>query len=937
MPACALKHYQTQALEALERYLRRTAVLGAGNAFNDCTGYGYNAEPFGELPCVCLRIPTGGGKTLLAAHAVALLAREWPGRHPRPLALWLVPSDTIRSQTLKALSTPGHPFRAGLAQACGDDVVVCDLEALSQLSPQDFDQRAVVVVATIQSFRVEDTDQRNVYAFSEAFEPHFRGVPPAALRALHGLPDALVTEADVSAAHTAGKAGESERPAKAGREMLARFVGQPRWSLANWLALRQPYVIVDEAHTAKTERSFEALKRLNPALILELTATPVPKRSNVLFHVSAQQLQAEHMIKMPIALVEHTRGWQAAVLDAVKTQRLLEAQAQQEEAADGPNQGAYIRPIVLLQAQNQGEPVEVDVLRAYLVNDLHIPEAQVKVATGTRREIEGIDLAARDCPVRYIITVQALGVGWDCPFAYVLCSVQTIRSGTAIEQLLGRVLRMPYATQRTRPALNRAYAHVTEATTGAAANALADRLIDGMGFDPLDMASMISPQLPLPLEGGGGAPRDDGPLFATPAPAVPLPTLTVDVPADKPLPAAVAEALAAGVVELSSDGERQRVRVQGHVGDALAEALVQAQPRKARDGVQQQVQRHNALVAGAQAPASRGEAFAAVPRLAYRVAGIPGEQQPLALLEVESVRETVALNLLAAPIAIDGFTMVEQGTQWELYLEGGQYKRLTVGQGQQAQLNLDAVETTMRPEDLARGLAEQLQHPSRNVARDVMPAHLRAFALACVNHLTHDKGVPLAQLVRHQHPLVQRLALRIDELREAAGRTAFRQLVLDGGWELQADASFEFRFDPQAYPVPGNKRYSGKFRMAKHFYPVVADLEDGSEEMLCALALDGHPRIKRWVRNLDSEPQHAFWLPTSFGRFYPDFVCELDDGRVFVAEYKGEHLRNVPREIEKGQVGRLWAERSGGYARFAMLFKLERGMSVGQQLDRALS
>jgi type III restriction enzyme len=927
MPTLELKHYQTQALEALERYLRRAAVLGAGSAFNDCTGCGYNAEPFGELPCVCLRIPTGGGKTLLATHAVALLAREWPGRHPRPLALWLVPSDTIRSQTLKALSTPGHPFRTALAQACGDDVVVCDLEALSQLSPADFAQRAVVVVATIQSFRVEDTDQRNVYAFSEAFEPHFRGVPPSELQALHGLPDALVTEADVAAAGPGHKAG---------REMLARFVGQPRWSLANWLALRQPYVIVDEAHTTKTERSFEALKRLNPALILELTATPLPKRSNVLFHVSAQQLQAEHMIKMPITLVEHTRGWQAAVLDAVQTQRLLEAEAQQEEAAAGPNQGAYIRPIVLLQAQNQGEPVDVDVLRAHLVNDLRIPEAQVKVATGTRREIEGIDLAARDCPVRFIITVQALGVGWDCPFAYVLCSVQTIRSGTAIEQLLGRVLRMPYATQRTRPALNRAYAHVTEATTGAAANALADRLIDGMGFDPLDMASMIAPQLPLGLEGGGGGPRDDGPLFATPAPTALLPTLTVDLPADKPLPAAVNDALVAGLAELSHDGERHRVRLQGHVGDALAEALVQAQPRKGRDGLQQQVERHNALVAGAQAPASRGETFAPVPRLAYRAAGDLGQQQPLALLEVESVRETVALNLLAAPIAIDGFSMVEQGTQWELYLEGGQYKRLTVGQGQQAQLNLDAVETSVRPEDLARWLAEQLQHPSRNVARDVMPAHLRAFALACVNHLMHDKGVPLAQLVRHQHPLVQRLALRIEELREVAGRTAFRQLVLDGGWELQADAAFEFRFDPHAYPVPGNKRYSGKFRMAKHFYPVVADLEDGSEEMLCALAIDGHPKVKRWVRNLDSEPMHAFWLPTSFGRFYPDFVCELGDGRVLVAEYKGEHLRNVPREIEKGQVGKVWADRSGGQALFAMLFKQERGMNVTQQLDSVL-
>ncbi len=123
--------------------------------------------------------------------------------------------------------------------------------------------------------------------------------------------------------------------------------------------------------------------------------------------------------------------------------------------------------------------------------------------------------------------------------------------------------------------------------------------------------------------------------------------------------------------------------------------------------------------------------------------------------------------------------------------------------------------------------------------------------------------------------------------------------------------------------------------MAKHFYPVMADLDDGTEEVQCAVEIDRLPHIKRWVRNLDSEPVHAFWLPTSFGRFYPDFVCELHDGRVLVVEYKGAHLRNVPREIEKGQVGRVWAERSGGRALFAMVFKTERGMSVGQQLDMA--
>jgi type III restriction enzyme len=919
MPTLALKHYQTQALAALHRYLGIAATRGAAGAFSELTDYGYQAEPFGEVPCVCLRIPTGGGKTLLAAHAVGRLARDWPGRHPQPLALWLVPSDTIRQQTLKALATPGHPFRAALAEGCGDEVVVCDLDGLAQLAPQDFDQRAVVVVATIQSFRVEDTDQRNVYAFSEAFEPHFRGVPPARVQTLHALPDALVTEADVAAAEEGGKAG---------RAMLARFVGQPRWSLANWLALREPYVIVDEAHTAKTERSFEALKRLNPALILELTATPLPKRSNVLFHVSAQQLQAEHMIKMPIALVEHTRGWQAAVLDAVQTQRLLEYEAREDETATG----AYIRPIVLFQAQNQGEPVDVEVLRAHLIDDLHLPEAQVKVATGTRREIDGLDLSARDCPVRYIITVQALGVGWDCPFAYVLCTVQTIRSGTAIEQLLGRVLRMPYATRRTRDALNRAYAHVTEATTGAAANALADRLIDGMGFDPLDMASMIAPQMALPL--GDDGERDDGPLFARRRALPPLPALTVDLPAGKPLPEAVQAAVATGAAQVSEDGDRQRVRVEGAVGEALAEALVQAQPKRLREGTQQQLERHNALVAGAMAPASRGEVFAPVPRLAYRPPGAEGgEQMPLALLEVEAVRETVTLDLLAAPIDIEGFAMVEQGTAWSVYLDG---ERTRVRRDEQAQLPLDAVETTARPEDLARWLAAELQHPARNSARDVTPAHLRAFTLACVNHLLHDKRLPLPQLVRHQHPLVQRLALRIAELREAAGRTAFRQLVLDGSWTLDAGPAFEFRFDPAAYPVPGNRRYTGKFRMTKHFYPVIADLEDGSEEWLCAVAIETHPRVNRWVRNLDSEPEHAFWLPTSSGRFYPDFVCELTDGRVFVAEYKGAHLRALPRELEKGQVGQVWAERSGESAVFAMLYQLERGMNVTQQIDAAL-
>lgn len=915
-----LKHYQAQALQALEAFAQSAALAGARQAFLQHTGLPYGAEPFGEVPCVCLRIPTGGGKTLLAAHALGALQRAWPSVANAPLALWLVPSDAIRSQTLAALATAGHPFRNALAQACGDDVRVCSLEEVATLGPQDFNARAVVVVATMQSFRVEDTDQRNVYAFSEALEPHFRSVAPQELQALHALPDAVVTEADLAAT------GEHGAP-KAGRELLRRYLGQPRYSLANWLALRQPYVIVDEAHNTKTERSFEALKRLNPAFILELTATPLAHKSNVLFHVSAQQLQAEAMIKMPIALAEHTRGWKDAVLAAVQTQRSLEAEALQEEAATGQ----YIRPIVLLQAQNSTEPVNVEVLRTHLVDELHIPADQVKVATGTQRELEGLDLNARGCVVRYIITVQALREGWDCPFAYVLCSVQTVRSATAIEQLLGRVLRMPYAQRRTREALNKAYAHVTESETGLAANALADRLIDGMGFDPLDMASMLAPQLPLPLQGGG--PRDDGPLFATPAAPAWAPSLSVDLPAAKPLPEVVQAAVQAGTARVSSDGERQRVVLHGAVHDELADALVQAQPKKLREQVQGQVQRHNALVAAATAPVSRGEVFAPVPRLCYRPPGTPA-QQPLALLEREAVLEAVELNLLAQPIALPGLHMAEQATNWELYLDG---QRTRVRPSEGTQLALDAVGSSFTEEDLARWLAAELQHPSRKVAQDIVPSHLRAFALACVRHLVHEQHFPLPHLGRHQYTLVRVLAEQIEARRDEALKQGFHQWVLQGQWEVAASAEHSFRFEPGRYPVPGNRRYSGRHDFPKHFYPVLHDLKDGGEEFQCAVAIDRHPKVARWVRNLDSDPVHGFWLPTSFGRFYPDFVCELKDGRLLVVEYKGQHIQGMPREIEKAQVGKLWAQRSGGLGVFKMVFRDDAGRGPGQQLDDALA
>ena len=193
MTALTLKSYQQAALDALGAFARAAQMKGPALAFGALAGRPYNPDAFGAaVPCVCLRIPTGGGKTVMAAHAVPLLARAWRATDA-PVAVWLVPSDTIRSQTLKALQTAGHPYRAALEAFYGDGLKVCTLEDVAQIAPPDWGRQAVVVVATIQSFRIEETGQRNVYSFSEAFEPHFRGVDAQRLAVLQTLPDAVVT------------------------------------------------------------------------------------------------------------------------------------------------------------------------------------------------------------------------------------------------------------------------------------------------------------------------------------------------------------------------------------------------------------------------------------------------------------------------------------------------------------------------------------------------------------------------------------------------------------------------------------------------------------------------------------------------------------------------------------------------------------------------
>lgn len=887
--ALTLKQYQADALAALDAFFtaargQRTApemqavfTAARREALGDSAPL-LPYQPFTadapELPIVCLRVPTGGGKTLMAAHAIERAARLYVGT-PAPLALWLVPSNTIRNQTLEALKTPGHPYREALLGYWPDDrLTVIDIANCEQLRAQDFGSRAIVVVGTMQTLRVENTVGREVYAYKENFQPHFAAAPDAEFFE-------RVSERDLEAQPYLGRAD----------------LGTIKRSFANLMAWHRPIVIMDEAHNAQSKLSLEVLKRIRPACVIEWTATPGDDQ-NLLYHVSAQELKAAHMIKMPIVLAPHP-NWQESVRDAVLTRNVLAHEAMSE-----PD---YVRPIVLFQADQRGSEATVEALKAFLCGVLHIEERRIAIATGNQRELDGVNLFDRSCPVDFVVTVEALKEGWDCSFAYVFCTVQNIRSAKDMEQLLGRVLRMPYAKRRASEKLNRAYAHVCGAGTAQVANQLADRLVT-MGFEEMEVAQFVQPSLGTDV-------------FAERPVTVALVESVFDIAL------AVAQAVAAilpaqvSVVEANGTAE---VTVSGVIdADALAR-VVAAVPRRERQHLGRELERHQVRALMAAAPSERGELFAPLPQLAVPLQGA------LTLYEPELLAEFADFSLAGLSAELPSFQRQAMIRPYLIDVERG---HLQVREDQaQYSLDIDTGIDGIRREDLLRVLDRRLRRDA------ILQPDMIAWLGRMIDGLA-ARGFEPTYLARHVNDLVDAAAAQLTKLLATEKRVAFQRSLLSGPQQVRLDQHIQFRFDPQVYPAHWFYPASARFRFKKHYYPLPGELKEDidAEETACAIEVERLDVVKRWVRNLERQPQASFWLPTSTDRFYPDFVAELNDGRLLAVEYKGGDRYSNDDSREKRDIGSVWAAASEGRCIFAMVTDAATaGRSVEAQLRQAI-
>lgn len=419
-----LKDYQADVLTDLSKYLE-TLLECKGHLPNAFAKYWKDRGVLNqayknnikEVPHVCVKVPTAGGKTFIAVNALDRIFSAFAEYNPtRPkFVVWLVPSLTILEQTVKNLSNIDHPYRQRLNDLFNGRVQIyqkADVLQGAGFNADTVKEQLSVVVMSFDSLKA--TNKENRKAFQE------NGY----------LASFLNDDSDV----------------------VEPLEGTDPSALINVMRGLKPIVVVDESHNAESTLSVDMLRNLNPSFIFDLTATP-RDNSNIISYVDALRLKKQNMVKLPV-IVANQRSQEDVIMAALNMRRQLEEFAKRAEEKGG----GYIRPIVLFQAEpkNKDDTTTFEKVREILL-DLNIPKEHIAIKTANINELKNVDLMSPDCQVRYIITVNALKEGWDCPFAYVLATLANKSSVLDVTQILGRVLRMPYTRKHSIGLLNLSY------------------------------------------------------------------------------------------------------------------------------------------------------------------------------------------------------------------------------------------------------------------------------------------------------------------------------------------------------------------------------------------------------------------------------------------------------------------------------------------------
>ncbi len=873
-----LKNYQKEVIKDLTRYLEllnQTEDLEIAyrlfweekNVRVGTGGVPAYQNIIKGVPNICMKVPTGGGKTFLACNAIKAILDALPPMKAK-VVVWLVPSDTILTQTIEALKNTEHPYRQKIDIDFENRVEVYSKQEL--LSGQNFNMVTVseqlsILVLSYDSFRGR----------KESLKAKQENSNLAPMAKVLGTPANPIEDADETA--------------------LLQVINQ-----------LSPIVIVDESHHARSNLSKEMLNNFNPSFILDLTATPT-KESNVLCFVDAVRLKAENMVKLPV-IVYNRDNQQEVLADAIDLRNCLELQAKKEQEISG----VYIRPIVLFQAQPKGtdKSTTFEKLKDDLVCS-GIPKEQIAIKTADVNELKGVDLLRPDCPIRYIITINALREGWDCPFAYILASIANRTSRIEVEQIVGRVLRQPYTKKHSQKALNVSYILTS---SNDFRNTL-DNIVIGLnsaGFTDKDyrIGETTSSEVPSITAGEQATldfsqQKDD---------------ISEEVSSE---PADAEECLDFDVEALRKDIEQRNENIAKEEYNPAAAMISNAEAEHdAFEAVVEEAQNEGFVGSSWEgrefmtyfnmAPEFAEEAsHIRIPQFCIKVEESLFVDGYEVKLKKEHLDETFSLK--GKPYDIDFSQADRQMVAVDVRNNSGN-KPKVFQMNESDQRAMKELFSKYSPEQKVK-TCKDIIHRQINRIDAVDSRELSQYVDLIVDQMDSDE---LSALEKSPQGFASRIKTYIEKLMEEHRQRQFNEWLEVG--KITCQPMYEFK--KKIAPLHSTSTFGGSLYLAEE------EVNDFEYEMV--MALTGLDNIKWWHRNISRQE----FCINGFVNHYPDFIVMTKSGKMLMIETKGDHLENRETKNKLAE-GRAWQNLAGASYRYFLVFKSkDLNIEGAYQFDR---
>lgn len=857
-----LKPYQKNVIADLVRFLELVnekkyaskAYTALWNEKNVIVDGGINGMPFyhtqiSGTPEVCFKVPTGGGKTFLAASSIKPIFDSMPVSRAKAV-VWLVPSDAILTQTYAALSNVDHPYRQKIDTDFGSRVEVYSKAQLlngQNFNPTTVTEQLSIFVLSYDSFRTSKKDGRKAYQENG----NLATFPKQLLDKSFLLPDTDET------------------------------------ALIQVIRALNPVVIVDESHHATSNLSIEMLQNFNPSFVLDLTATP-KKNSNIISFVDAAQLKKANMVKLPV-IVYNRKTQDDVFADAINLRTKLEAQAIKDQQATG----RYVRPIVLLQAQpkNNADSTTYQKIKDILI-EAGIPASHIAIKTADKDELKGVNLMSSDCPIRYIITVNALKEGWDCPFAYVLATVANRTSSVDVEQILGRVLRLPYTQKNPNNVLNLSYV----ITCSANFYQTLDKVVAGLnsaGFSSKDYrAKDVEVEIPAePLADSTEQTEIQPPVVEVPIvddndiPVVNVSDLKARIAATQA--ASSAENASSPVDDMLNDALNQNEAYENEISNT-EETAVSVAPQEVRDKMN--VFKMN--------DDFREEASALrFPQFMLEIGTSLFCDNEYVLLEPEHLSK--------------GFTLKDKDVQIDFTTLDAEMARVDVDDSKEATpkaWKLEGADSAFfkewfneQPSNVRMAYCKGLIKKKLSKLNCVNDKELMDYIDRVVETLSADQ---LADLEQSPYPYVIKVEKKVKALLSEHCAKTFQLWLEQSKLVCHPNYALKSTISPtNATSVIPNSLYTSEENM-----------NDYERKMVWALS--SQKNIKWWHRNIS---RLGFMINGST-HAYPDIIAMTHSGKILMIETKGDHLDN-DESREKAKIGQQWDMLAGNNYRYFMVFE----------------